>query len=1005
MAFFLYFSILFIVSNPIFAWECGGVDDQITLGPPYIITRSSSYSPIRLTFNYLNIYLSDSDLYSYLKNTLMPKVSDFFSKTIKVKSVQGSLYMTGIISCGPEIQVTEYQQTSGVSDTDVLIYITTKSLTGRNYVSYSGACAVESSGLQNVYAGRIVIDPTNFFSITDENQFTVLVHEITHMLGFSKNLFMYWKNSTGENYTEVTKIVNTRGVDKIYIVTPEVKAMAQSIYNCSTLEGMELEDHGDDGTVFNHWDMRVLINDVMSTEIVNDAIFSNLTLALLVDTGWYTVNYTMGQSPMFGTDAGCDFFSKKCLENNESQFSKYFCDTDSTSVCDFNHLYKSYCSTAKYPIPLPTTYQYYTDTYKGGSDMYTDYCPYSKPFTNGSCRGNTLTTFVNELANETISLNSRCFQSTLVLPGNIVPNAASACYEVIECNNDAAVVKIGKETVNCPLNITVSEDVFVLGYDGNLTCPAFGILCKNVVCKSSCFGRGACIDGKCVCSAGYTGDDCSEKCGKHCASCEDGKCLICLKANMVIKDDHCECAENYVLDILGSCTSESNACELLCGNCTIVSGMPVVCNICTDNAHNDTSSGKCTCNDGYYDTETYYCTQCPDLCINCTSESCDECKAHAHLNNSKCECDKKYYQNSSECLICPDKCHSCLDSLNCMLCDEGYYPETDLGCLLCNDTCKTCKNDYSCESCHSGNYLSVNNRDCLSGCPDKTYLEDGSCKSCPMAFCKTCDLKGQCFECIEGYYMNENICHYDCPDSCEKCTSSGICEACDDGYFLLYGMCYECSPGCLSCKSTTMCEDCAEGYELVNGFCSIQCMDGCKKCSETSSCDVCKVAYFLDENEACQKCPISCSSCLSSTLCTSCTSGHILHAGICMVTCPNNCKTCSSGICNTCDTGFTLINGICTINCPLNCQICDSNGKCSQCNNGFYIKSGTCYSCSSNCGSCKNASKCLICNSEYYLSDNYCYKCSTHCKSCSNDLLCNECDDEYTLQSGKCVKV
>ncbi|OMJ65974.1 hypothetical protein SteCoe_37346 [Stentor coeruleus] len=1003
MVLHLFFFILSMLSNSIFAFECGGVDDHITLGPSSIITRSSSYSPIRITFDCFDC--SDFDFRSYLISTLLPRVSDFFTKAIQIKSVQGLLNMTGIISCGPEIQVREYQQIYGEYNTDVLIYIVLKDIPGQNYIAYSGACAVESSGLQNVYAGRIVINPTNFASITDENRFSVLVHEIIHVLGFSKNLYKYWKNSSGANYTEVTKTVEIRGVNKIYIVTPQVKTVAQSVYNCGSLEGMELEDQGNEDTISSHWDMRVLINDVMITEVVNDKIFSNLTLALLADTGWYTVNYTMGQLPLFGTNGGCSFFTEKCLQNDKTQFSEYFCDTDSTALCDFNHLYKSYCSIAKYPISLPTNYQYYTDTYKGGSDIYTDYCPYSKQFINGNCRGNASTTFVNSLANETISLNSRCFQSTLVLSGNTIPTAASSCYEVIECNNDNAVVKIGDKTVNCPLSLTVPENVIVTGYDGSLTCPAFGILCKNIPCKNSCFGRGACVNSKCVCSAGYTGDDCSEICGKHCASCNNGVCLICLKAHMDIKDDHCICSNNYVLDSTGSCVSVNKACELLCGNCTIASdnSIPAVCNSCTENAYKDLSSGQCTCNDGYYDLNTYYCTKCPNLCTKCTSEGCDGCIANAHLNSSLCECDNYYYQNFSECLKCPDNCYECSSDLNCLYCDPGYYPEEDLGCFLCNDTCKTCNNYDECTSCKSGNYL--NNRDCLSGCPDNTYKLDGSCKSCPMAFCKTCDIKGQCFECIEGYYMDDDICHYDCPDNCKKCTSSGICEECEDKHFLLYGMCYECSSGCLSCKSIINCEECAEGFELINGFCSIQCMDGCKKCSETSVCEVCKLAYFLDGNGVCKACPNSCSSCLSSTLCTSCTSGHLLQAGICMITCPNNCKACSSGICHTCDSGFTLKNGICTINCPLNCNTCDTNGKCSQCNNGFYINTGNCYSCSNNCGSCKNANKCLICNSEYYLSDDYCYKCSIHCVSCSNDLLCNECDAEHTLKNGICVKV
>lgn len=42
------------------------------------------------------------------------------------------------------------------------------------------------------------------------------------------------------------------------MVTPRVKEEAQRHFNCSKLEGAELEDQGGEGTALTHWEKRIL---------------------------------------------------------------------------------------------------------------------------------------------------------------------------------------------------------------------------------------------------------------------------------------------------------------------------------------------------------------------------------------------------------------------------------------------------------------------------------------------------------------------------------------------------------------------------------------------------------------------------------------------------------------------------------------------------------------------------------------------------------------------------
>lgn len=41
------------------------------------------------------------------------------------------------------------------------------------------------------------------------------------------------------------------------IVTPTVVQEVRDYFNCSELEGAELEDQGEEGTVLTHWEKRV----------------------------------------------------------------------------------------------------------------------------------------------------------------------------------------------------------------------------------------------------------------------------------------------------------------------------------------------------------------------------------------------------------------------------------------------------------------------------------------------------------------------------------------------------------------------------------------------------------------------------------------------------------------------------------------------------------------------------------------------------------------------------
>ena len=105
-------------------------------------------------------------------------------------------------------------------------------------------------------AGHINFDPksistTNLLS----SQLRIAIHEITHILGFSASKFNDFRDPN-DDYSLLSNVLihesihlgmATRNVTKI--ATPEVIRIAREHYNCSSIDGVEIEDGGGLGTI------------------------------------------------------------------------------------------------------------------------------------------------------------------------------------------------------------------------------------------------------------------------------------------------------------------------------------------------------------------------------------------------------------------------------------------------------------------------------------------------------------------------------------------------------------------------------------------------------------------------------------------------------------------------------------------------------------------------------------------------------------------------------------
>jgi len=135
---------------------------------------------------------------------------------------------------------------------------------------------------------------SSLYDFTEINAFEylsmVLLHEITHILVFSKSLYSYYQtNDTVLTYEVINEINRTK------ISTSKVIEYAKKHFNCENITGIELENYGSSGSIGSHWESRIMLGDYMISTNYAEFVISDITMALFEDSGWYGVN-------IFGSD-------------------------------------------------------------------------------------------------------------------------------------------------------------------------------------------------------------------------------------------------------------------------------------------------------------------------------------------------------------------------------------------------------------------------------------------------------------------------------------------------------------------------------------------------------------------------------------------------------------------------------------------------------------------------------------------------------------------------------
>ena len=470
-----------IIIQIITCWKCGA--DQLKIKPKGIDLAkysnkrklASSYSAIRIMADYSNLRatsgISDSTIEQVKQ--LIDETCNEFSKILEVVPIgtQLSIGEDDIkYSCDVDNIGSGYQ--SYFLFSDLVIFPTFDSTLATNVLAAAGMCMYLTESIRPIY-GVLLINPNLSFSKRNTNLYmkNLFFHELTHVLVFSPELF----SSLGMMTTRIFD-----GSFVSFINSAKVLTTARQHFNCTSLNGVPLENQGGSGSAGSHWEARYLLGDYMISSDYFDNVISDITLALFEDSGIYKVNYYSGGLFKFGKNMGCEFFDNKCLEGGNTAFKNEFCTVNSEYICSRTKISRGQCILNEYSSTIPKRYRYFSDSDVGGFEP-ANYCPVSNTvsqssdYYHASCRVGS--TSLSSDFGEVIGNSSFCFLSSL-LPSNsqLSSSSRSICYQV-ECDseNKQIIVNIGNNKVYCPTDGGTIDNPS--GFKGSINCPEYYEIC------------------------------------------------------------------------------------------------------------------------------------------------------------------------------------------------------------------------------------------------------------------------------------------------------------------------------------------------------------------------------------------------------------------------------------------------------------------------------------------------------------------------------------------------
>jgi len=453
--------------------------------------RLASFPSLRTAAYYNLLDAAPSSYKSYMQNDLVPAVLSYFEGALRVKyPVNGKLTVSNSVTklCG--IKTPSVLHNGGVN-ADFYLIVDSELDTASSWVAESYTCQLASGSKRPLIAKTVLNrdllkNPENDALLHEKNIY-LLLHEITHTLGFSSSLYKYFLDSNGDTLKGHIKSKTLNGATATVVDVPVLTKRLQSYFGCSSLAGAYMENSGSSATAGSHFERRQFAFEAMSSGLIYQQAYSEFTLAMLEASGWYQPNYDYADPYWFGEGQGCNFLTKSCSSSgfNFEEFCK-----GSGNACTVTGRGGGSC----------------------GSDTRSDGCRFHRPNINKDCENPEAESFARlpDIQSFGRNANSKCFSGDLTTAKSA--STTTFCFKYT-CQGSGSgttlKVQIGKQELTCreegPLEVS--------GYKGSIDCPDPLTFCRTVgkkSCPRGCMGRGTCVDGECKCNSGYKGKDCAQ---------------------------------------------------------------------------------------------------------------------------------------------------------------------------------------------------------------------------------------------------------------------------------------------------------------------------------------------------------------------------------------------------------------------------------------------------------------------------------------------------------------
>lgn len=491
-------------------WACKKKDDKITWGGTQYICTSED--------------LITEQKIQYTKQTFK-NVGIFLKDTLKVHPT-GPFRLDQLVQFPSDYPQPEPKE---VNNADLYLFVFARPYGGPDSSVLASAAPIYSDvnsngrpfvGFVHVNFAALKTPSSEGESQTSKSRdfFETALHEITHALGFTNELYSnFYNKKTGKPYGQDLPLYacynkSYQNQEFLILATPKLHEVTSKLFGQEKLDlindetkettcpiGAIIEDEGDEGTAFSHFKLLTHMNEVMvGMTIGHRASISMLTLAFLEDTGWYSVDYSKAEPYYYG-NYQADYQRKK----DDKPYTNFltgppqlvfpdhyiYHKDDSISRCSFDHR-----SFGFFPL---------VDLKCTGDNL----CPYIDPLGTGKSNPNDLTNQVpilypygNKVCN-TMELDENLKNSNDE-NAFCVPSAKSntksdsgLCYKM-SCNENELTVYVGDQSGKCP-----KKDDEVTINSVTITCPDPNVICgilnyENYIPKPEPSGGGANPDSR-----------------------------------------------------------------------------------------------------------------------------------------------------------------------------------------------------------------------------------------------------------------------------------------------------------------------------------------------------------------------------------------------------------------------------------------------------------------------------------------------------------------------------